>query len=189
MFIRVGAILSAAGLVLAAGCATTPKAETGTGVNLVKNGAFEEWTDTGPANWELARGRDTTWAPITLATSKAAHAGKACLELPDPGSQDFVVLAQDLDPAVVKLEQTLVMQAWVKAPEYKQLHVVLSFKRGAARVKERLFSSGGPDWEKLFWKLEVPPDADPATFRIEILRHPLGAGQVLVDDVSLRYEE
>lgn len=179
-------------IALAAGCASTPpKPEQagGTEGNILVNGSFEQWgKDASLDAWTTAIGKDKTWSNVPFKSSKEAVEGKLSLELPDPGAEQMALAVQSIDPGKIQLGKTLTILAAVKAPEYRQLHIILNFQRNGERLKERLFNSGGADWENLMWRLEIPPDADPKSFRVEIIRHPMGPGQVLVDQVVLRFE-
>ena len=154
---------------------------------LVQNGGFEEWQGGRPVAWQVNEGSGANWRAARPQQAAEACSGTRALDLPEPTGDNFVVAAQGIDSAGIGLDRTLGFGACVKASAPDQVYVLLSFMRSDKRRKMTLKCPATGAWEDLYWLFEVPPDADPSSFRLQILRKPGRPGEVLVDQVSVRF--
>jgi len=178
-----GALALAVGLVIVSRSA--PVAAAG---DVVLNGSFETGTNDNVENWRTSVERDKHWKTEPFPLSREAYTGQNALEIPNPGEKGMAIAVQEIEPGKIVLGKPITLRATVRAPRSGQVHVLLAFKQHGEQIKERMYNTGGKYWERLKRKFEVPMDADPASFRVEIIRHPFGPGKVLVDDVSLKFD-
>jgi len=124
---------------------------------------------------------------VELDKTADAHSGKAAVALHPPDAGHWLCMAQPVEPYRIVLDRTVRFAARVKASQPDQVYVTLSFGRNGRRFKPTRIANGTGEWEELEWLFEVPPDADPSSFRFEILRKSGRPGEALVDDVSVRH--
>jgi len=154
---------------------------------MLENGSFEEWNAGQPAAWEAVKGAGAAWREAGVARTPEARSGESAVLLA-PGEEDkWIGLTQKIDPEKMMVDRTLRFSAMVKAPRAEQVHVIVSFVRGGKRYSPKESYKGSGDWEEVLWLFEVPPEADPSSFRFEILRAPGSPGQVVVDDASATF--
>ena len=162
------------------------------GKELVKNGSFEEWKDENPADWNVVEMSGNNFKPVKAAKAADAGAGKASAQIPKAEKEgDFVIAKQDLSKDGVKPGKKVYYSARLKAAAPDQAQVVLHFKKGMKREARdaRLLHPGSGKWEKLELNFDVPAEALPDSFIVFVYHRGQAKGDVLVDDVSVRFEE
>lgn len=167
------------------------KAAPKLGKELVKNGSFENWKDGKPSDWVTAEVSGKVFKPASVSKSSDAAAGTASAQIPKGAKEsDCVILKQDLPAEGVQLGKTVHYSARIKASSANQAQVVLAFKKkvGEGRAARQTHTGSGK-WEKLEESFIVPKDARPDSFIVTIYHRGQGKGDVLVDDVSVRFDE
>lgn len=168
--------------------ADTKPAEKRPGQEIVANGSFEHWANGAPAGWNPAQGHGNSWKAATMKKASPGHAGETALGLPPPsGKNGQMILAQTIDPKKIKLGQPLTLSAAFMAKHPEEVYVVLSFRQQGTEVKKRVISKGAGSWENVSTGFTVPADADPASFRLQVIRKALSKEPVLVDSISAQF--
>ena len=172
---------------------TAPATGAADGEEMLANPSFEDWDNEHLKAWSVGEGQGKTWRRGAVARSHMGEKRKYVLVLPNPAPGQLFVIAQNVGPGKIRPDNTLLFQARAKSPMAYCLTLRVSFLRGAGAKKRetmrQLHNSKAGEWEDLEWRFEVPPDADPGSFRFEIiLQNKDHQGVTLVDDVSLRHE-
>ena len=147
---------------------------------LVQNGSFEEWKDGRPVGWMVSSAE-------TAQAGGDAQQGVATLGLLSAGEQ-YTVVRQNLDAAGIVSGGTLTVSCLAKAVRPNQFVLKLTYQCGGETVRNAEVHSGRGDWARVQFKVDVPPDAKPETFSLQLLRRPNTEGQVLADVVSVLSE-
>ncbi len=153
---------------------------------IIVNGTFEDWRDGAPHSWNVREGQGDNWVTAQAKKTTGSKEGSVAVELPLPGKDNFAVVSQTIAAHRIKTGRKLTLSAVLKAPKEEELHAVVSYKVDGKEMKERVYTSGSGAWEKLENAFEVPANADPASFRISLIRRPLSDGAALVEMVSLK---
>lgn len=153
---------------------------------IIVNGSFEDWRSGVPHSWNVREGQGDKWVTVQAKKTTGSKEGSVAVELPLPAKDNLAVLSQTIAAHRIKTGRKLTLSAVLKAPKEEELHAVVSYKVGGKEVKERVYTSGSGAWEKLENTFEVPANADPASFRISLIRRPLSDGAALVEMVSLK---
>ncbi len=153
---------------------------------IIVNGSFAEWRDGVPHSWNVREGQGDQWVTVQAKKTTGSKEGSVAVELPVPGKDKLAVVSQTIAAHRISTGRKLTLSAMLKAPKEEELHAVVSYKVDGKEVKERVYTSGSGAWEKLENTFEVPANADPASFRISLIRRPLSDGAALVEMVSLK---
>lgn len=145
---------------------------------ILRNGSFEEWEGKCPKGW-------VTTPFTTLVKSEDARQGTAAIELP-PGSEgNYALLQQRLPPSLIVPGGTLTVTACARADAPNQFIVKLMYKPQNETQPARVAHPGSGRWETMSLEVDVPKDASPSTFVLQLLRRPNTEGKVLIDEVSV----
>jgi hypothetical protein len=201
--LRIGALM----LAVLASCAPSPEAGPGPeqapaaaadgvapvaplpGPNLLYNGNFEEWEGARPKGWAVAQGAGATWTTVAPGKVKGLGRGSMAVELPVPAADTVVILAQNLSARWIAPGRPLRFGVLARADRPDQAQVVLQYQSPAGLQKARVAHPGDGEWHALEATVEIPADADPATFRIEMFRYPGDAGRVLFENAGVVYAD
>ena len=162
--------------------------EAAAAAELLSNADFSEWEDGALKDWTLSIGSGAEWSIVVPERVEGAEAEATWVRLPDPGA-DYAVLAQPLPPERIRPGNTMRFAARVKAERAFQLHLIVAFDRRSGPQKVREHHRGGGDWQEIEWYFEVPTDAVPDSFRLQLLRPPGRPGEVLIDRASVRFAQ
>ena len=160
---------------------------------LIENPHFEDWDNEHLSVWSVGEGHGKTWRRGAISRTCVGQKGKYALVLPNPLPDDFFIVAQDLVPGKIRPDNTLLIRVRAKAPLAYTLLVKLTFVRGSGSerhaVAQHRYNRKAGVWETIEWKFEVPPDADPNSFRLKlIVQNKDHDGVTFVDSVLVRHE-
>jgi hypothetical protein len=157
------------------------------GPNLLFNPSFELWEGDALQGWAVAQGQGAAWTPVPVTKVKGIHRASYAVAVAQPPAEAYAILAQNIAKRWVETGKKLYFGAVIRALHPHQAQVVLTYRAGGQDHKVRAVHSGSGDWESVHGAVDIPADADPDSFRLELFRNPGLEGQVLFDDAGVAY--
>lgn len=157
------------------------------GANILFNPSFELWDGKNLQGWAVAEGQGAVWTPISALRAKGIHRASYAVAIKQPPAGHYAILAQNLAQRWIQTGKTLYFGAVVLAEKPHQAQVVLSFRVQGQEKKVRAVHPGDGTWQSVHDTVDVPADADPASFRLELFRNPDIEGRVIFDDAGVAY--
>jgi len=144
----------------------------------LRNNGFEAWRDGKPIGWH-----PNASAVSAMASDPGGFKGTTGLRIAPV--EETAMLVQSI-PVGLAPGRTLEVQTIARCNTPNNLHLVVRYDGPGYEVSQMDSHPGNGEWILLTAEMEIPADADPNSFTMEIWRTPGGEGDAIVDNVELR---
>lgn len=147
----------------------------------VRNAYFDVWKGDAPAGWEVA--------PNAASSVYRAIREKSASPCIGFRASSGPVAVNQLIPMGLASSRRVTLDAVALARQKEQAALILKYDVPGRTERVKAYHSGNGAWEPLRVTTTLPQETNPDTISIELLREPVGEGEVCFDDVTVAVQD